>query len=68
MLGGLLSRPVVVRFIRVALAGAIAGAVASLKGDAEFVKFLQEYVWVAPVVSALAKWARERFGWTWLPV
>lgn len=56
------------RFLRVFVAGAIAGGIAALRGDTEFAGLLLQYGWIIPVLAGAAKYLRDKFGWTWLPI
>lgn len=56
------------RFVRVFVSAAAVSGWAALRGDPDFARFLVEYGWTIALVSALAKYLRDRFGWTWLPL
>jgi len=49
------------RLIRNSLATVIAGTLSAINND-------PKYLVIAPVINALAKWARTQFNWKWLPL
>lgn len=53
--------PVVMRFLRAAIAVILAGLAQNYGGH-------PYYLLLAPILMALGKWLRDAFKWDWIPV
>lgn len=63
-------RTTVIRFLRVFIAGALVGGWQALSGDSDFQALLQTLthnIFFVALFTALGKYLRERYGWTWIP-
>lgn len=54
-------KPALLRGIRVAVVIILSGVVATY-GETSW------YMALAPILSAVGKYLREKYGWTWLPI